>query len=234
MKFFTLVTLFLTNTFKSIFMNKYLLFPTFLFVSISAFSQIGISVGVSKSSFINSFSCDQIVINNIKSHDSFYGGLTYNFPLSSVIILQSGIFYSEKGAHYSSNFSGKVAQKISFVEVPLIGRLQFELNRNHWFIMETGLFVNHKLKTKLSDETTASTTFSQEENSSRLNILPSKFKNYEFGLNCGAGYSLDKITFLLRYSLGMTNLVRYEDTKTNGKNLEQYSRQLSFSLQYTL
>jgi hypothetical protein len=170
-------------------------------LSISAFAQLGIRVGVNSADevrkFIDkpeSFSADKLT--------SFHAGIVWQSPFRSTgFATEIGALYSQKGSYYNyTNSEGSVIQAIdelNYIEVPLNIRFT-PFGKSPVNIYGTaGIYFSYLFSGKTTNETTkTSNSMSFARNADRLDV----------GLSTGAGIQLfNKIQLGATWGWGLKN-----------------------------
>ena len=147
---------------------------------------------------------EQALGTELKSKWGLCAGGFIQFNISKVLAIQPEFLYSMKGARMEEEVLGetmKVALNGSFLEVPVLIKLMIPTPGGVKPSLFVGPAIAFKLSVKMKTEYAGDT---DEED------LSDDMKNTEFGLIIGGGLDFGKLTFDVRYNLGLTTLSIYE------------------------
>jgi Outer membrane protein beta-barrel domain len=132
-------------------------------------------------------------VEGVKSKIGFNLGGFVNIPVATSIALQPELLFSTEGA----KIDGGGSINLNYVNVPVM--LQYKSSGFYGELgPQIGLLVSAKAKEDGDSED-----------------IKEFFKSSSFALNFGAGYQLPSgIGFGARYSLGLSNIVKDDDSKT--------------------
>lgn len=189
-------------------------------------AQLGIRAGFNSSNFSNSSDFTSIGGFNF---GVYYTGYMYNLKGKKLIAvrgiligkyasainsagllsIEPGVQYSRKG--YSASISGKgdITEKLGYIDVPILARLNLLPSVNVFLGPQASLLVSRNYSIDKSTESTS--------------LEP--IRGYELGAVAGIGVTIrDGINFQVSYDLGLTSL--------NYFNADVSNRVLKFSLGY--
>jgi len=141
----------------------------------------------------------------LKSKWGLCAGGFIQFNISKVFAIQPEFLYTMKGARMEEEVLGetvKVAFNFSYLEVPVLVKLMIPTPGG----VKPSLFVGPAIAFKLSAKMKVEYAGQTDEED-----LSDDMKDTEFGLIISGGLDFGKLTFDVRYSLGLTTLSIYED-----------------------
>lgn len=147
---------------------------------------------------------------DFKSKMGLCAGGFIQFNLSNVLAIQPEFLYTMKGARMKEEILGetvKVAFNLSYLEVPVLVKLMIQTPGGVKPSLFVGPSISFKLSAKLKTEALGDTT---EED------LSDDMENTGFGLIIGGGLDFGKLSFDLRYNLGLTSISIYDEEIKNG------------------
>jgi hypothetical protein len=147
---------------------------------------------------------EQALGTELKSKWGLCAGGFIQFNLSKVFVIQPEFLYTMKGARMEEEVLGetmKVAFNGSYLEVPVLIKLMIPTPGGIKPSLFIGPAIAFKLSVIMKTKYLGDTT---EED------LSDDMENTEFGLIIGGGLGFGKLTFDLRYNLGLTTLSIYE------------------------
>jgi len=178
----------------------------------------GVKVGLNMSTLSSNFDID------FKSKLGFIAGGFLTFGLPGGLAFQPELLYSNKGAKYEERFDGDVAKLwiiLNYLEMPLLVKYGFPMSGGSQLTPSIygGPYGAYRLSGKSKIEFDGQT---QTED-----INSDEMKTIDYGLVFGAGLDFPmgrgKITFDLRYSLGLANLAKNqvgEDEVTKNRSFQ--------------
>jgi hypothetical protein len=147
---------------------------------------------------------------DFKSKMGLCAGGFIQFNLSNVLVIQPEFLYTMKGARMKEEILGetvKVAFNLSYLEVPVLVKLMIQTPGGVKPSLFVGPSISFKLSAKLKTEALGDTT---EED------LSDDMENTGFGFIIGGGLDFGKLSFDLRYNLGLTSISIYDEEIKNG------------------
>lgn len=142
---------------------------------------------------------------DFKSKFGLCAGGFIQIKLGKVLVIQPEFLYTMKGSRMKEEILGetvKIRFNLSYVEVPVLVKLMIPTPGGVKPSLFVGPAIAFKLGAKLKAEALGDTT---EED------LSDDMEDTGFGLIIGGGLGFGKLTFDVRYSLGLTSISIYED-----------------------
>ncbi len=148
---------------------------------------------------------EQALGTELKSKWGLCAGAFIQFNISKVLVIQPEFLYTMKGTRMEEEVLGetlKVAFNFSYLEVPVLIKLMIPTPGG----VKPSLFVGPAIAFKLSAKSKMEYAGQTDEED-----ISDEMENTEFGLIIGGGLDFGKLTFDVRYNLGLTSLSIYED-----------------------
>jgi hypothetical protein len=142
-------------------------------------------------------------------------GLVFNMPLSEVMFLQPGVFYSQKGFRNDS-----VRNNLNYIEVPLNLMYRLKLKKSGSLFASAGLYGAYALYGRtIDDRDHVSTKISFGSKQHQINP-------WGFGANMGVGYELPINLYIrAQYGIGLISIY-------NGTTVDTRHRLFQFTIGY--
>lgn len=155
-------------------------------IVIKAFSQtaFGIKAGINYATIENYFS---YAGNTSKYKIGLNAGFFSNIKLSKHFAVQPELFYSQKGARYTTSV-GERTMSLNYVSVPLLAGY----SPGEGFMLLAGPELNFRFGT------------------------PTIFQKFDLTVNVGAAYKVKRLGFDIRYDHGFNNLMNGYQLDENG------------------
>jgi hypothetical protein len=193
----------------------FILTAFFLFLQINGFSQksrVGISGGVSIANMSKSFNGTKTTGDR---KTGVMGGLIVEFPLAKHFVLQSGIYYVQKGKinkKTNPNSTDHVSTALRYAELPV--NVLYKTNGSYGtFYFGGGPAISLNFPSKIVTKSNGKTTFSDITFG---NTSGSTLRGVDYGINATAGFRFPFGIFIsANFCQGLRNLVPggSEDTK---------------------
>lgn len=169
--------------------------------------KVGFKIGVNNADLFGEEAkqMEQDLGAELKSKWGLCAGGFIQFNISKVLAIQPEFLYTMKGARMEEEVLGetvKVAFNLSYLEFPVLVKLMIPTPGGVKPSLFVGPAIAFKLSAKMKMEALGQT---DEED------LSDDMENTEFGLIIGGGLDFGKLTFDVRYNLGLTSLSIYED-----------------------
>ena len=163
---------------------------------------------------------------------TFHLGLMADFPMGNVLSFQTGLIYQNRGfkSEFSETFLGETfssegSLKLSYVDIPLTLKANFELGGVTAYVygggyLGVGITGESKSKTTIGGITETETEdveFGEDGDFNRL----------DYGALIGAGVEVNSVFVELSYGLGLANISSFDSDDFSVKN-----RLISLSLGY--
>jgi hypothetical protein len=145
------------------------------------------------------FNMSNLYSNDADDENILYGfnaGLYATLPISDFIAIQPEILFTTKGSKldYNNAFaSGNTKFKLSYIEVPLLVRVNITKNFN----VHAGGYASYLVSSKVSGE--GDINFNQDIDTDDLN-------KFDAGLSAGVGVDFNPLSVGLRYNYGLTTI----------------------------
>lgn len=147
------------------------------------------------------FNMSNLYSNDADDENILYGfnaGLYATLPISDFIAIQPEILFTTKGSKLDYNDflgtgSGSAKFKLSYIEVPLLVRVNITKNFN----VHAGGYASYLVSSKVSGE--GDINFNQDIDTDDLN-------KFDAGLSAGVGVDFNPLSVGLRYNYGLTTI----------------------------
>ncbi|UYQ92945.1 PorT family protein [Chitinophaga horti] len=188
-------------------------------------------------------------VDNNKMLPSWNAGVIADFPLSEILSIQPGVFYSTKGSKLERGDSDdadyfKSTTNPSYIEIPVnfVGKIPLGEGSSNKFFIGVGPYAAFGVagKNKYTLGTGAlrvtgedniewddDTPFNNDDPNQGFN----KYKRFDWGGNIMAGLEFGNVLVSAQYGLGFAKILSGEDDSRNDKNKH---RVLSFSVGFML
>lgn len=131
----------------------------------------------------------------------FHIGLVSELPVSEALSFSPGILYSQKG--FKMNFMGvEVKMPITYIEIPL--NLTYKYNAG-------GLSLFGQAGPYLGGGISAKAKSGNEEEEIEFGSGDEELKQFDFGVNIGAGIQITNLQFSINYGQSLVNLENDSD-----------------------
>lgn len=154
----------------------------------------------------------------------FKAGGVVNIPVAAGFYIQPGIFYSTKGAKFSSDILGtktEISTNLGYIEIPVNALYRFDLGNAGGIFVSAGpyaaLAVNGKTKTSVNilgfeTKTSQNVAFGSDAG---------EMKRFDYGINAGLGYETPWGVYVrAQYGLGLANLANSDNASTKNKGFQ--------------
>lgn len=179
-------------------------------------------VGAQNSSFsikggvnLSNFYGDELNDKSMKV--GFHAGIGADFELASNVFLQTGLFYSAKGAEYSSKEDGDlldIKTTANFLQLPLHVAYKIDVTPGTKVVLHAGPYVAYGIGGKAKAGALEMDTFKDDAFLDVFNGL----KPFDAGLGLGVGAEFGKILVDLGWDMGLTNLSRVDNVDIKTQN----------------
>lgn len=223
-------------------MKKALFISLFAAGAVTATAQTYVQGGLNLAN-ITKTTDGQTEDNNILP--AFNAGILSRFGLSKIVDVESGLLFTGRGSKSETYFTSSatdnyVKARFSpyYLEVPLNLVLKLPASKTLNAFVHAGPYAaigiagKSKTDSKIIGFSSAATTnikFSNDDpfTSQQDDAAYDKLKRFDFGLNVGAGFQLDKIILKLNLGVGLTK-VNSTESNNNADDKNKY-RTLSLS-----
>lgn len=171
---------------------------------------------------------------DIKSKPGFNIGITAEYPVSGIVVFETGILFSNQGVKNSSEntYSGGTYKSNSttnlfYLEIPLTAKTYFNIGHTKIF-GKLGPYIGLGLSGKSKGELIfPGETRSYERDINWGSGQGDEIKRLDYGLTAGAGIEVSSFQIGLSYNFGLANISTITD---NGMKLK--NRVLGLSVGY--
>lgn len=156
-------------------------------------SRLGLKAGIN----IANLAADDVTANN--AIPGFNGGVFLKVALPHHFSFQPELLFSSQGAELEYNnayVTGTVTHHLNYVQVPLLGVYNITQNVN----VQAGIYLASLLSVNVKNGSAANSINFEEQ------MSKSNFQSFDYGLMAGLGGDIDRISFGLRYSYGVSNV----------------------------
>ncbi len=185
-------------------------------------ARFGIRLGLNESTFKNILP-DPSNLNHFRLKASLHAGVFYRKKIASQSSLETGLYFSGKGAQYKYGMDDTQASiRLNYLTLPL--HYQYHIGN---LLLEVGPFLGYQLSVKVVAE--------------EPNLVDTSFlwkKDIDYGLGAGIQYQLNRLAMGIRYERSFAYLSDVWLTDENGEPLrmEKYGSNsvFQFSIAYSI
>lgn len=171
------------------------------------------------------FKGDESSSVDVKSKPGYHLGITAEYPVSKIVVFETGILFSNKGVKSNGEniYSGDIykynsTMNLLYLEIPLTAKTYFNVGHSKIF-GALGPYIGLGLSGKSKGEA----VFRGETNSYEQDINwgsshEDDLKRLDYGLTAGAGLEISSIQIGLSYNLGLANIPTITDNVLKLKN----------------
>ena len=157
-------------------------------------------------------------LNDKSMKVGFHAGIGADFEFAPNIGIQSGLFFSGKGAEYKYN-SAEVKVTANYLQLPVHLAYKIDVMPGTKVVLHAGPYVAYGLggKTKLNvagKDLAEMDTFKDDSSIEAFNGL----KRFDAGLGLGVGAEFGRILVDLGWDMGLTNLSRIDNADIKTQN----------------
>lgn len=189
--------------------TKLLLLAATILVSASVSAQnFGVKAGLNFSNMVSKDN-NRTYSENYKMNTGFHLGPVVDYPLSELISVEAGLFYSTKG--YNEVASGDFASadykiSLNYLDLPIQLKVNYNLGKGKVFLA-AGPYFGYGLNGKveggaalgdISISSNADVKWGDEDDA----IL----KRFDMGLSLGGGVQVNSFSLGINYALGLANI----------------------------
>ena len=175
-------------------------------------TSFSIKGGVNMSNFYG----DELNDKNMKV--GFHAGIGADFEFTPNMAIQSGLFFTSKGAKYTTDLvSTELNANANFIQLPLHFAYKIDVMPGTRVVLHAGPYVAYGIGGKTSAGSLEVDTFKDDAFLDVLNGL----KPFDAGLGLGVGAEFGRILVDIGWDMGLTNLSRVSgyDVKTQNAYL---------------
>jgi len=161
---------------------------------------------------ISNFYGDELSDKNTKV--GFHAGVGADFEFAPTIFLQTGLFYTAKGAEYSSKEDGDLVDintTANYLQLPVHLAYKIDVTPGTKVVLHAGPYVAYGISGKKKIGPLEIDTFDGDIG----------FKPFDAGVGLGVGAEFGRILVDLGWDMGLTNISRFNngDVKTQNAYL---------------
>lgn len=165
---------------------------------------------------LSNFYGDELTDKNMKV--GFHAGIGADFELAPNISIQSGLFFSGKGAEFTYETS-KFEVNANFLQLPLHVAYKIDVTPGTRIVLHAGPYIAYGIggKTEFNlngNELTEIDTFKDDSSLELFNGL----KPFDAGLGLGIGAEFGNILLDLGWDIGLNDLSRINNVKIRTQN----------------
>lgn len=130
-------------------------------------------------------------------------GLALDYEFMPNMSLQSGLYFTTKGAKYTGSFfskKGEVNQNMYYLQVPVHFAYKIPIATSTRFVLHAGPYLAYAVGGKTT------VTFDGKELMSGDTFTDDGLKKFDAGLGLGADFEYNKFVFGLGWDFGLTNI----------------------------
>ncbi len=157
-------------------------------------------------------------LNDKSMKTGFHIGLGADFEFAPNMAIQSGLFFSSKGAKYTYS-SAELNATANFIQLPVHFAYKIDVTPGTKVVLHAGPYVAYGVggKTKLSlsgKDLVEADTFKDDSSIDAFNGL----KPFDAGLGLGVGAEFGRILVDIGWDMGLTNLSRIDNADVKTQN----------------
>lgn len=209
---------------------KPILFAAIILISGSVHAQkFGVRAGVNFSNFLEKDN-SQTYSQNYNMNTGFHVGAVVDFPLVSLLSLETGVFYSTNGYNTTSSVTifgitttTDYRLALSYLELPILAKMSYDLGKGSIFAT-AGPYISYGIAGKSTS--VISVSGSSTSNTTETDVVwgsdeNSDFNPFDYGLSIGGGVQVNSFTLGVNYGLGLANVstTEVDGYKTNNRLL---------------
>lgn len=180
--------------------------------------------------------------DNAKTLASYHAGIIVDFPLSPIISIQPGVFFSSKGSKVERGSKGSVTDPYykfttnpQYIEIPLNFVIKVPLGDQTKFFAGVGPYAafgvsgKNKWESQLGDvHSSGSSTIKWDDdtpvNSGDANQGYDKYKRFDWGGNVMVGFELNSFLLSAEYGVGFNKIYSGTDDSSDDKSKNRVFR----------
>lgn len=181
-------------------------------------SMFGIKGGLNMSNFYG----DELTDKNMKA--GFNIGVTADLGLTNEVYLQTGLFYSSKGAkyHYDIPIVGDLEYNVTanYLELPVHVAYKLDVTPGTKVVFHAGPYVAYGIGGKRKVVSNFTQDMEDIIGKQDLNTFDKDygFKPFDAGVGLGVGAEFGVISVDLGWDMGLTNISRLKDGNVKNQN----------------
>lgn len=152
------------------------------------------------------------------TYTGFHAGVAVDFPLLESLYIQSGLYYTVKGAKEEED-GEKLTYNPSFLEVPILASYRYDFSEAAQLQINFGPYLAYgiggKAKYEYRGESAEEDFFGDDDDHNSLGA-----KRFDAGLQIGAGVTIAQHYYIgCGYEFSLTSMGRDSDYKIKNNNL---------------
>ena len=158
---------------------------------------------------MSNFYGDELSDKNMKI--GFHAGVGADFEFAPNIALQTGLFYTAKGAEYSSKDEGDlidVNTTANYLQLPIHLAYKIDVTPGTKVVLHAGPYLAYGIGGKVKVGPLSVNTFDGDLG----------FKPFDAGLGLGVGAEFGRILVDLGWDMGLTNISRFDSGNVKTQN----------------
>jgi hypothetical protein len=182
----------------------------------TAAAQIGVLVGVNSAKLHLEDESEAADNEFIERRNGFVGGVTLNMPVQQVFSVEIDALVGVKGAKFDFGGGDEGTVKLTYVDFPIMGRVNIPGGTNTGFHLLFGPSFNFKL----------SESFDPDDDPGEDDV----FGSLETAVVVGGGVKVSRLRIDARWGMGLTNLEDESDQGSDGVKGRWFSVLFGFEL----
>ncbi len=179
---------------------------------VSAQMNLGVKGGVNMSNFYG----DELDDKNVKI--GFHIGLAADYDFAYNSAIQTGLFFTTKGAKYTSSFgdaSGELTVNPMYLQIPVHYAYKIDVSPGTRVVLHAGPYAAYGVggKSKLSGSVGDIGAEYEEDV-----FGDDGFKRFDAGLGLGVGAEFGPLLFDIGWDMGLVNIADSEDADIKNQN----------------
>ena len=180
--------------------------------AVSAQMNLGVKGGVNMSNFYG----DELDDKNVKI--GFHIGLAADYDFAYNSAIQTGLFFTTKGAKYTSSFgdaSGELTVNPMYLQIPVHYAYKIDVSPGTRVVLHAGPYAAYGVggKSKLSGSVGDIGAEYEEDV-----FGDDGFKRFDAGLGLGVGAEFGPLLFDIGWDMGLVNIADSEDVDIKNQN----------------
>ena len=166
---------------------------------------IGPRVGLN----VSTYSVDKIDDSDLGSKVGFSAGLAVEFPIVRSFYINTGLFYTVKGAKEEvteDGYTAKTTMTAGYLELPVYASYRLNFAEESQLQINFGTYFAYGLNGKMKYEDNEGNTDIDLFGVSDEDDYKAGLKRFDFGLGVGLGYTFHKVYLGMNYQFGLVNI----------------------------
>lgn len=159
----------------------------------------------------------------------FHGGVGLDFEFTTNLSLQTGLYFSSKGADYTTSLSDEIENvkysvTANYLQLPIYFAYKIDITPDARLFLHTGPYLAYGVGGKRNIESGFTDDRKEYFGKQEINTFDNEYgyKPFDIGVGVGAGVELGIIFINLGWDMGLNNIARnikgipsYKPTKKN-------------------